>query len=504
MLQKLIFMLSIALLTNVFATKHLEVWIMPNGASPQEKLEKELAFFTKETGIQTQVVVLDWGEAWNRISTALSTGKDLPAVVQLGSTWLPYFASRDELLSLNSNLNKIQPDRFVPVSFETTHIEGDSNIYAVPWFIDARALLANQKILNELNLEAKDIRNYPRFIQSLRKIKKANLKLNDGTPIQPYAFPGRNDWNIPHNFAPWIWSNGGDFISKDSIAYRSNLLSESTIKGIARYLYFVLDTLVDPQNLTLNTAQISQQFNNGEIAFILNTSETIMQTRYKTEEGGLLNSRIGQDGVLSFPVPIGEKGSICFIGGSHLAIPAKFSDKSKAMQLLLFLTQDEFLNSYNQHIGFLPPSKKVLEEWKKVPIYNVLVNSLNNGKAYPSITEWSKIEEILGNMFSSIWALMEIPELYSSQKIYHILLQGDSLINAALERESMETVSFEEFNSFWNLAIEEIESISKTKTVDNPQEKTPLKKHLSVGIFFLMLFFGFLYAYSKKRRLKDN
>ena len=39
----------------------LTVWIMPNGASPQEKLEQRLNLYTKKTGIKTKVVVLDWG-----------------------------------------------------------------------------------------------------------------------------------------------------------------------------------------------------------------------------------------------------------------------------------------------------------------------------------------------------------------------------------------------------------------------------------------------------------
>ena len=85
----------------VFAATPLTIWIMPNGASPQEKLEQLLEAFSKSTGIPTRVEVLDWGEAWNRISTMLETGKDAPDVLQLGTTWVPYFAARGELKPLN-------------------------------------------------------------------------------------------------------------------------------------------------------------------------------------------------------------------------------------------------------------------------------------------------------------------------------------------------------------------------------------------------------------------
>ena len=130
-------------------SKPLTVWIMPNGASPQEILEKRLELYTKKTGIPTKVEVLDWGEAWNRITAALSGAQQAPDVLQLGTTWIPYFASRKEIKPLNDELSSIQPNRFVPVSWNTTQIDEDTTIYSVPWFIDIRAVLANKRILAE-------------------------------------------------------------------------------------------------------------------------------------------------------------------------------------------------------------------------------------------------------------------------------------------------------------------------------------------------------------------
>ena len=83
-----------------FSADTLSVWIMPNGASPQEKLEQQLAKFTEDTRIPVKVQVLDWGEAWNRIASTLESGNGAPDVLQLGTTWIPYFASRGEIKPL--------------------------------------------------------------------------------------------------------------------------------------------------------------------------------------------------------------------------------------------------------------------------------------------------------------------------------------------------------------------------------------------------------------------
>lgn len=511
MLQKLLLICSaLFFFSTTSIAEPLTVWIMPNGASPKEKLEQQLDLFTKSTGIQTKVEVLDWGEAWNRISNTLNgqDNKSNPAVIQLGTTWIPYFASRGELLMLNSSLPEIDSSRFVPVSFNTTHIDGDTSIYSVPWFIDARAILANARIIKELNITADDIKTYKGFVNALKKIKAASLKLEDETPIQSYAFPGRNDWNIPHNFAPWIWSNGGSFIIKDSLNnYRSNLLSQKSLEGIASYLNFILDSLVDPSNINLNTAQISQQFASGELAFILNTSEIVMQTRYQSEKGGLLNARIGKDGVVVFPVPSGSEGSISFIGGSNLAIPAKYKNKKQALELLLFLTQDSFLDAYTKQIGFLPPSKKVLQSWSEDSVYNVLVECLKNGKTYTSIPQWGDIENVLGKTFSLIWASMEMEGFYSEEEIYSILYKNDSLVNSILGiTETKDIMSFETFKTIWSNSLKKLNSdekvISEKNTINEEQntETSSFDKKKSVGIFILMVIFGFVIAYQRKKK----
>ena len=266
--------------SQALAADTLSIWIMPNGASPQEKLEQQLDAFTQKTRIPTKVTVLDWGEAWNRISSMLETGNNAPDVLQLGTTWIPYFAARGELKNLNSYLDKIDSNRFVPVSWNTSHIDSDTNTFSVPWFIDIRPVLGNKRLMEKYGISPADLSTYTGFAEAIRKVNQGKEFLEDGAKIRGYALPGKSDWNIPHNFAPWIWSYGGSFLEKDKNGkWRSNILSPHTLEGIAKYISFVLDSLVSTEELQSNSAQIAQQFNNGELAFIVSTAEIVMQTR---------------------------------------------------------------------------------------------------------------------------------------------------------------------------------------------------------------------------------
>ena len=483
--------------------KELTVWIMPNGASPQEKLEQRLNLFSKKTGLKTKVVVLDWGEAWNRITTALASGTDAPDVLQLGTTWIPYFASRGEIKALNPWLASIDSSRFVPVSWNTTRIDADTTIYSVPWFIDIRPILANKRILKKNEIKPEDVATFDGFVNAIRKVNDSHETLEDGTKVRAFAFPGKSDWNIPHNFAPWIWSNGGDFITKDSDGkWKAGILSPKTIYGIAKYLSFVLDTLVSTDALQMNTAQIVQHFNAGELGFIVNTSEVIMQTRFEGTKGGLINTKIGNDSVMALPIPTGTQGSVCFIGGSNLAIPAS-NNRREALDLLLYLTNDENLDAYTKQIGMLPASKKVLANWSKDEDYKTIVTMLDAGKTYTAIPEWGDIEQILVSMFSAIWDHLEIPALYSEEKIYEILTNYSNDINKRLNQRTTGDLTFAEFREIWHKAL----NIKEPKKESNQITEQPkqVKKEDSGSshsswLFFLAVLVGFVFAVARKKK----
>lgn len=496
-------LLAVALISVMAfaAPKPLTVWIMPNGASPQETLENRLELFTKKTGIPTKVQVLDWGEAWNRISLALSGEQPAPDVLQLGTTWIPYFASRKEIQPLNSELDRIQPERFVPVSWNTTHIDEDSVIYSVPWFIDIRPVLANKRVLAKNGISAESVKNYEGFVKAVRKVNAANEVLDDGAHVRGYAFPGKSDWNIPHNFAPWIWSNGGSFIAKDSSGkWHANILTEETLLGIASYLRFVLDTLVTPEALQSNTAQIAQQFNNGELAFIVNTSEIVMQTRIHGSQGGLSNARIGSDSVVVLPIPRGKTGSVSFIGGSNLAIPAS-NKRKEAKDLLFFLIEDENLDAYTKQIGLLPPSKKVLQAWSEDENYRVLVNALETGKTYVAIPEWGDLEQLFVSMFSTIWEQVEIPALYSEDKLYEVFKQFTIEINKKLNYPTTDLMTAAEFKAAWHKM--DLEGDSQGQVVaakDSATQTSGESSRAPLAVAVIIVIAGLLVALRKRKK----
>ncbi len=104
---------------------------MPNGAQPQIVIEGLLSSFEKETGYKTKLKILDWGEAWARVHDALEKGEG-PDVLQLGTTWIPYFADKNQLTVLNLKNKKIDLNRFIPINLRAGQIYGNLKQYSLP------------------------------------------------------------------------------------------------------------------------------------------------------------------------------------------------------------------------------------------------------------------------------------------------------------------------------------------------------------------------------------
>lgn len=481
----------------------LSIWIMPNGANPQGILENLLKDFTKETNIDTRITVLDWGEAWTRIHDALEAGKG-PDVLQLGTTWVPYYADKGWLKSLNPYYDELEMGRFLESSMVTTKILGDQNIVAVPWFIDSRVLLANKRVLDEVGIDPSEITNYKSFILALQKIKENYITTAEDIPVVPFAFPGKKDWNIPHNFAPWIWSEGGSILkTSEDEELVSNLMNSKTILGIRKYIGFVMDSLASSSSLQENTANVAQRFNNGEIAFIVGTSEIIMQTRISQEEGGLKESAIGVDGLYTLPIPAGSAGSVSFVGGSNLCIPKKINPpknlararawrkrQEDAIKLLSFLTNPSSLEHYTGKIGFIPPDKDVLAKWSNDSLYMAVINGAANGRYYPPIAQWGEIEGILVEMFSEIWSLVDDTGYYTETEFYHIILKYHNMVNSKLNitqvgERVMTLDSFIKLVNSVNIKTSKDSDLNKTKNKVEIDESHNME--ILAGIILLLL-----------------
>ncbi|MFH1541681.1 MAG: sugar ABC transporter substrate-binding protein [bacterium] len=413
--------------------KLIEMWVMPNSLEPIADLEKLIKPFEEETGYKVTITSVDWGAAWSKITTAATSG-DVPDVVQLGSTWVSAITGMGalEIISKESVAQLGGPETFVPVSWTTTGIENSGKTTAIPWIVDARALYYRKDVLKKVGVSAAQLKTWKTFKEGLQRIYDADVVINDQF-IAPFGMSGKNDWNVIHSLAPWIWMAGGDFLSADRKT--CVLDSEEVFNGISFYISMVRDSLVPIEFLELNTAQVSGNFNDGGVAMYFDGPYEVKTLTRPASEGGAQGSLTSRNFSVT-GYPSGPKGRYTFVGGSTLGIFKQAKNKSGAFELIKYLTSRPAQIEYAKVTGFLPARRDAFSDpfFAEDPKRKVFKDAVEYGRTYPPVPSWGILEPILTRRFGIMWDYVTSDTNYDEEKIREQLILAKKEVESILNQ----------------------------------------------------------------------
>lgn len=396
--------------------KVVQMWVMPNSMEPVKDIEAVLAPFKKaHPDIEVVITSVDWGSAWTKITTAATSG-DTPDIVQLGSTWVGAISAMGALMDLKDKVAEIGgADTFIPPAWVSSGIEGSGQVTAIPWFVDSRAMFYRTDVFRQVGITPDDMKDWDSFTKSLQKIKEAELEI-EGVRVYPMGIPGKNDWNVIHNIAPWIWAAGGDFLSKDRKSAAIN--SDAAVEGMLFYVKLVKKGYIPLEALELNTAQVSSNFNNGSYGLYFDGPYEIKTLTLPPEQGGSYGSIASRNfGVTLYPA--GPKGRFTFVGGSNLAIFKNSKNPDAAWEVIKYLVSPKAQVEYAKASGFLPATKVAFEDpfFSSDQYRSKFKESIKYGRTYPCIAAWGLIEPILTRRLGIIWDHVLVAEEENLKKV---------------------------------------------------------------------------------------
>lgn len=412
----------------------LNMWVMPNSQDPVIDIETVLAPFKKQhPEIKINVVALDWGSAWQKITAAATSGTG-PDIVQLGSTWVSMVDSMGALSDLTQHVKQISPNSvFVPSMLTMMGVHGSNKVSALPWIVDVRAMFYRTDVFRKLGLTAKNLDTWESFEATLAKIKKANLNIN-GVNVAPLGITGKNDWNVVHSLSPWIWAGGGDYFTPDY--KKANLLASDASKGVSYYIGLTSKGYVPIACLEKNSYQLGSEFDNGAYAICFDGPFHLKTLTTPSERGGAADLPVAKNFSIA-PYPKGPLGRFTYGGGSFLAVFKYSKNQKEAWEVIKYLsTNPEAQVAYAKLTGFIPASKEALKDpyFRADPQRNVFVESLSFAKTYPNIAYWGSLEmTTLPRRFGLMWSdvLNDIHSL-TYLKIKKQMETADQEINSIL------------------------------------------------------------------------
>lgn len=233
--------------------KTLTVAIWDNGqkAGLQEIMDE----FTKETGIKTELQVVEWSSYWTLLEAGASGG-DMPDVFWMHSNEAVRYMSNDILLDLTDKIadsDKLEMDKF-PKDIKEMY-QWDGKTYAVPKDIDTIAMWYNKDMFDEAGIDYPDGSwTWDEFYDIAEKLTK-----EDGSQ---YGFAA-NPSNEQDTWMNIVYSMGGRVLTDDN---KSGFDDPNTIKAM-EFVDKCVKNVMPPAS-TMSETGTDVLFGSGKVAMI--------------------------------------------------------------------------------------------------------------------------------------------------------------------------------------------------------------------------------------------
>lgn len=381
--------LALAAATAQAAAEELTLWVMPVTTNAQHDIPALIApWVAQHSGLTVRVTVLDWESGWNKITAAAASRRG-PDVLELGTTWMPAIAAMGGLEPLSpAQLAEVgNGAAYYPELWKTTQVFGQKVVYGLPWYADVRAAFYRTDVFRQAGVDpAQAFATWDSFHAALKKINGTTVA---GKRIAALAYAGKNDWNVVHNLAPWIWNAGGDVLTPD--AKRSALATPQALRAIDFYSSLAVEGLVPSNALEKDSDILEGAWVGGDYGVIF-SGPWLMRRIFEAPPGSPARSNFDVA-----PYPAGPHGHATFFGGSNLAIFKGSRHKAAAWDLVKYLGGKEPQVRLSLLSSMMPARVDAANDpaWtSRHPVYAKLTAIAADGRAYPPIPAWGPLETV--------------------------------------------------------------------------------------------------------------
>lgn len=353
--------------------KVLKVWFMGTSetVTPITKMYEE-----KNPGVKVEVQAIPWDSAHNKLLTAVAS-QNGPDVIQMGSTWIPEFASAGALLDLAPYIDKypnLKPENFFNSAIDSYKYEGKT--VSIPWYVETRALFYRTDVLASVG--------YPEGPKTWDELKSAGKKL---------AAKGKGHYAMPIDAkdqiytAMFAWQNGSDLVDKD----RQPQFNQPPYVEAVNYLKSFYDEGLTPKGTDLDTVVA---FKDGTLPMFISGPWMMQTIKDKDPE---IN---GKWTVTTLPKKITNTSAI---GGAGLSIFKYSKNPEEAAKFISFMSDKDAQLKYFDTSNSMPALKSAWSDQRlSDPMIQAFGKQLENSRPAPQIKEWEAISQAAIASFEQI------------------------------------------------------------------------------------------------------
>jgi multiple sugar transport system substrate-binding protein len=355
----------------------INVWAMGEEAKSLPKISEE---FEKENpNIDVKVQAIPWDQAHDKLLTAVASKKG-PDVIQMGTTWIPEFASANALLDLKPYIKEypeFDENNFYPGSIETTKYE--DKVVGIPWYIDTRVLYYRTDLLKEVGYNEP-----PKTWDELRDAAKKLAKRGDnkyGISIDT------NEQSLAFMFAR---QNGSKLLDEQN----KPLFNQKEFVEAVEYLNSFFKDGSAPKDLGMD---IVQAFRGDGIVPMFISGPWMVK---------IINDQAPElKGKWATAVLPAKENNLSTLGGSNLSVFEYTKHKDASLKFVAFMSKPETQLKWLEMTNSLPATK---EAWKDKALqddllYKTFGQQLEHAKPMPMIKQFEEIAQTYLKSFEKIY-----------------------------------------------------------------------------------------------------
>ncbi len=395
----------------------LSLWVMGSATdNAVSYLDTVLPMFTEETGVNVEYEFVPWGDAVQRISTAVMSGEG-PDVTQVGTTRVPGFQATGGFVDLTDAYGNSLParDAFFPSTLQTVGYAGKA--YSAPWFSDPRILIYRKDLWGEAGYP-EGPKTWEDLVDGGTKIKAAHPEL-----ASVIGLPGQD---FGHYLGEFIWQNCGDILSPDGS--KVTWTAPEVVEAVKFFADLVAETgIAAPQNAEWTYDDVLTRFWDGGIATLFFGSE---YSRVATpEQASALEDDIG------FALEPSGRCQSNFVGGSNLMVFEGGDRQDASVELISFLQRPD-IQAYNTNLGSHVPVVRATfadsAPENDPELWTTLAEATEVGRTFPVHPAWSDVQQTIPEVVTRVYAAI-IDGSYTDATVEQILQEVEAEGQRALD-----------------------------------------------------------------------
>jgi ABC-type glycerol-3-phosphate transport system substrate-binding protein len=325
-------------------------------------------FREQHPDIEIEFQIIPWEQARSKMLT-LGQANSLPDMGRM--EWASDYAAADMLVSLDDMVDQETLSRFDKLALEYGSAignDGQTHLYALPWFQGAAAILVNKTLLDKAGLSLKEEWTTDEFTEYAKALTVEGQQWG-------VAIDGAGIGDPVQNLLLAVYAYDGRWVAGDASATEPEPIvfsSPETVAGITWYTKLFTDGYAVPSAPTDTYKERDANFQAGKAAMEWQGPWSLLEIQDNFTKGGYE--------LASMPLPKGPSGNPNWYGGAHASIyqaAVAHEVVDQAFDWISFLSSDEGEKLYCKTNGMIPASKTAQTDpfWAENDLYKGYLNS---------------------------------------------------------------------------------------------------------------------------------